>query len=207
MLQHSLKHIIEDANKRKASLFIPVDLLSKEECRSIIARYQAAIEKNFHYWLSAALIAVQTEPSRHITQENLRIEIQDNHCQMLKEFAISARAKPDTSDFNAVSKAVKKIDKIVTQLSGFQCMALITIFESETFSYPYLKELAVKSNASSFKYIEVHMLEDPHHAYECYKALFTEATITRGNMEIQLSAVINAVDDLYHSIFQLPTNF
>jgi hypothetical protein len=72
-IKQTINMIIDDLI---ASLPEPKSLTGAEQ-RGIIARYTAVLEGNFIYWMTAALIAVQSEEARPILLENLYEEVRD----------------------------------------------------------------------------------------------------------------------------------
>src|SRR5437660_12242695 len=92
--------------------------LSPEERRGIIARYTAVLEGNFIYWMTAAYLAVASEPAHAIIEDNLREEVRDNHPGMLRRFAIAARALPTDSDVVAVNQPLQGVRAFVGRLCG-----------------------------------------------------------------------------------------
>lgn len=206
MIQYDLKHKIDTIGKQIESALVPIELLSVEESQRIIKRYVAAIEGNFQYWLATTLITSRSIFGRSITEENFRVEIQENHCSMLRKFAVNANAEPDATDYRAVSKAVECVRCLVAELSGLKCIALMAILESDGFLYPYIADLARKTGSNDFTYTDIHEVEDPDHADQLYKALAAEVRLGYDNPEQQIDEVISALLDLYHSIFE-PENY
>ena len=83
--------IEQTADELLRNLPDPVQL-SYNERRGIIARYGAVLEGNFIYWMTAALLSVQSEEARSIILDNLREEVRDCHPAMMRKFALAARA-------------------------------------------------------------------------------------------------------------------
>src|SRR2546430_16909219 len=72
--------------------------LSPDEQRGIIARYTAALEGNFIYWMTAASLSVGSQQPHSATQENLREEARVTHPGMHRQYAYAAhrgRTHPD----------------------------------------------------------------------------------------------------------------
>src|ERR1700677_4885488 len=68
--------------------------LASEERRGIIGRYTAVLEGNFIYWMTATLLAVQSEDARPIILGNLHEEMREAHPAMMRGVAIVAQALP-----------------------------------------------------------------------------------------------------------------
>src|SRR5262249_10548611 len=83
--------------------------LSPTEHRGLIARDPAVLEGNFIYWMTAAYLAVASEESRSIIQDNLCEEVRDNHPGMLRRFALAAHAFPTDADACAVHQDLENV--------------------------------------------------------------------------------------------------
>src|SRR5258708_17711849 len=100
-----------------------------EQRRGIIARYTAVLEGNFIYWMTATLLAVQSEDARPILLDNLHEEVRDAHPAMLRRFAIAAHAFPTDSDALAVHDDLTKVRLFLGRLSGVQSLLTMAFFE------------------------------------------------------------------------------
>src|SRR5271156_4242823 len=103
------------------SLTAPEKLTSSER-RGIIARYSAVLEGNFIYWMTAALLAIQSEEAKPIILDNLHEEVRDAHPAMLRRFALAAHAYPTDKDAMAVDEDLTKVRVFLGRLSGAQSL-------------------------------------------------------------------------------------
>lgn len=201
MIQDSFQHKIDTLNGQKQAILPPIESLSIIECKEIIRRYVAVVEGNSQSWLAGASIAARSVLGRIIAQENLWIELKENHASLLRQFAINADAEPDIEDFHAVSGVVERIRKLVAEFSGLKSIALMTIIESGINTYPYLASLARKVGSCDFNYTNVHEIEDMEHAVKFYKALTAEMQMNYSECEKDLDEVLILGMDLYHAVF------
>jgi hypothetical protein len=152
--------------------------LSAEERRSIIARYSAVLEGNFIYWMTATLIAVQSESAKEELLENLHEEVKDAHPEMLRRFSIAAHAFPTQEDVLAVKDDVTKVRLFLGRLSATQSLAAMAFFEGFIQKYmAQLAELAAAQGSTEMQYTDVHGVCDIAHTDGLYRALSAELAI------------------------------
>src|SRR5271156_3726345 len=117
--------------------------LSGEERRGIIARYTAVLEGNFIYWMTATLLAVQSDDARPILLDNLHEEVRDAHPAMMRRFAIAAHAFPTDSDALVVHEDLTNVRLFLGRLSGVQNLLTMAFFEGFIQQFmAYLADLA-----------------------------------------------------------------
>lgn len=170
-IQPKIANMIEDLF---ASLPDPNQLTSNER-RGIIARYTAVLEGNFIYWMTAALLSVQSEESRPILLDNLNEEIRDCHPAMLRRFAIAARAFPTDSDALAVHDDLTNMRQFLGRLSGVQTVLTMAFFEGFIQKFmAYLADLAAAQGSAEMEYTDVHGVCDIAHSQGLFRALSVE---------------------------------
>src|SRR5262249_57283615 len=76
--------------------------VSADQRRGIIARYTAVLEGNFIYWMTGALLSVNSQHGREIIIDNLTEEVRDAHPEMMRRFALPAHATPTDADAHAL---------------------------------------------------------------------------------------------------------
>ena len=157
-----------------ASLPDPKKLTGNER-RGIIARYTAVLEGNFIYWMTAALLSVQSEESRPILLDNLHEEIRDCHPAMLRRFAIAAHAFPTDSDALAVHDDLTNVRLFLGRLSGVQTVLTMAFFEGFIQRFmAYLADLAAAQGSVEMEYTDVHGVCDIAHSEGLFRALAVE---------------------------------
>jgi hypothetical protein len=157
-----------------ASLPDPKKLTSSER-RGIIARYTAVLEGNFIYWMTAALLSVQSEESRPILLDNLHEEIRDCHPAMLRRFAIAAHAFPTDSDALAVHDDLTNVRLFLGRLSGVHTVLTMAFFEGFIQRFmAYLADLAAAQGSVEMEYTDVHGVCDIAHSEGLFRALSVE---------------------------------
>jgi len=164
--------------------FPPVERLTADERRGIIARYTAVLEGNFIYWMTGAYLSVGSEEARSIILGNLREEVRDCHPGMLRRFAIAASAVPTDSDALAVYRNLSDVRLFVGRLSPVPIVVMMTFFESFIQRFmPYLAELAQRQGSVEQEYTDVHGVCDITHTQELFHALEAEMTLARDSGE------------------------
>jgi hypothetical protein len=152
--------------------------LTSAERRGIIARYSAVLEGNFIYWMTATLLAVQTEEARPILLENLHEEVRDAHPAMLRRFAIAAHAFPTDTDALAVHEDLTQVRLFLGRLSGVQSVLTMAFFEGYIQRFMvYLADLAQRQGSSEMEYTDVHGVCDIEHTEGLFRALAIEMAI------------------------------
>src|SRR5580704_6165830 len=139
-----------------SSLPVPGQLSSTAR-RGIIARYTAVLEGNFIYWMTATLLAAQSEEARAVIMENLREEVRDCHPVMLRKFALAAKAMPTDSDVLAVHGELTNVRRLAGRLSGVRMILMMAFFESFIQGFmAFLAELAGLQGSAEREYTDVH---------------------------------------------------
>jgi Iron-containing redox enzyme len=160
-----------------ASLPDPKTLTTEEQC-GIIARYTAVLEGNFIYWMTATLLAVQSDDAKPILLENLHEEVRDAHPAMLRRFAIAAHAFPTDHDALAVHEDLTNVRLFLGHLSAVQSLATMAFFEGFIQKFmPYLAELAAAQGSTEMEYTDVHGVCDIGHTAGLFQALSTETAV------------------------------
>lgn len=168
--------------------------LSGAEQRGIIARYTAVLEGNFIYWMTATLVAVQSEEARPILLENLYEEVRDAHPAMLRRFAMAAHAFPTDFDALAVHEDLTKVRLFLARLSSVQSLLTMAFFEGLIQRFmSYLAELAASQGSSEMEYTDVHGVCDIEHTEGLFRALAVEMAIDPATPE----------QDLFEGVFLL----
>jgi hypothetical protein len=152
--------------------------LSSEERRGIIARYTAVLEGNFIYFMTATLLAVQSEDARPIILDNLHEEVRDAHPAMMRRFAIAAHAFPTDSDALAVHEDLTKVRLFLGRLSGVQSLLTMAFFEGFIQKFmAYLANLAAAQRSVEMEYTDVHGVCDVEHTDGLFRALSVEMAL------------------------------
>lgn len=186
------KDNLAHARQRLAS-FLPSQGLSNEQAEAIIRCYTAAIEGNFVSWMGAAAITARSVQGHYAASENLWVEMKDNHAGMLRAFAKSAKAEPQTKDYQATSAAVHSVRSMVGEMSGLKCLTLMAVLENTSTEFiPLLEKFAVQLGATELIYTKVHGEADVKHADQFAWALEHEMTHYEDAQEIVDEAIETA---------------
>jgi hypothetical protein len=173
-IQRQINNMIDDL---MASLPDIKDLTSAER-RGIIARYTAVLEANFIYWMTATLLAVQSEDARPILLDNLHEEVRDAHPVMLRRFAIAAHAFPTDSDSLVVNDDLTNVRLFLGRLSGVQSVLTMAFFEGFIQRFmAYLADLATAQGSVDMEYTDVHGVCDIAHTDGLFRALAVEMAL------------------------------
>jgi hypothetical protein len=173
--------------------------LSAEQRRAIIARYTAVLEGNFIYWMTGALLAVQSGEARAIILENLHDEVRDCHPGMLRRFAQAARAVPTDTDTLAVNPDLTQVRLFIGRLSAAPIVVTMAFFEGFIQKFmAYLADLAMAQGSSEFEYTDVHGVCDVEHSQELFRALDAELALEPVAVNSELFEGIG----LLHSLIQ-----
>jgi hypothetical protein len=173
-IQPTINRIIDDL---MASLPDPKQS-TDEQRRGIIARYTAVLEGNFIYWMTATLLAVQSEDARPILLDNLHEEVRDAHPAMLRRFAIAAHSFPTDSDALAVHDDLTNVRLFLGRLSGVQSVLTMAFFEGFIQRFmAYLADLATAQGSHDMEYTDVHGVCDIAHTDGLFRALAVEMAL------------------------------
>src|SRR5271170_25041 len=171
-----------------------INTLTSSERRGIIARYSAVLEGNFIYWMTAALLAIQSEEAKPIILDNLHEEVRDTHPAMLRRFAIAAHAFPTDKDAMAVDEDLTKVRVFLGRLSGAQSLVTMAFFEGFIQKFMgYLADLATAQGSTDMEYTDVHGICDIAHTQGLFEALSAEMAINP----------LDPADDLYEGVYLL----
>jgi len=173
-LQPAINQIIEEMI---AALPDP-KTLSAEARRGIIARYSSVLEGNFIYWMTATLIATQSEDAKPILLENLHEEVRDSHPHMLRKFYMAAHAVPTAEDALAVDEDLMNVRLFLGRLSAVQSLLTMGFFEGYIQKFmPYLAKLAADQGSTEMEYTDVHGVCDIAHTAGLFQALASEMAV------------------------------
>ena len=176
--QSSLQQDVDVVIDALFASFPDPHLLTAEQRTGIIARYTSVLEGNFIYWMTAALIAAQSQEARSILIENLYEEVRDAHPIMLRKFAVAAHAFPTDVDALAVDVDLTKMRRFLGRLSAVQSILTMAFFEGFIQRFmAYLADLAVAQGSSELEYTDVHGVCDVAHTAGLFRALSLEMAV------------------------------
>lgn len=171
----TIKYKIDTITKNVQEFLLPVDQISEEGARKILGKYTAAIEGNFVNWMAAAAVSSRSVQSRFAAEENIYVEMKDDHPGMLRSFVRSAGAEPTIDNYQAIYGAVNSIRRLVSQMSGAENIALMAILENSSAVFiPFLADLVKKLGSTNLFYTDVHGVADIKHADQFVWALTYE---------------------------------
>lgn len=173
-IKQTINRMIDDLI---ASLPDPNHLTSAER-RGIIARYTAVLEGNFIYWMTATLLAVESEEARPILLDNLHEEVRDAHPAMMRRFAIAAHSFPTDSDALVVHEDLTNVRLFLARLSSVQSLLTMAFFEGYIQRFMgYLAGLATAQGSTDLEYTDVHGVCDIEHTAGLFRAFAMEMSI------------------------------
>jgi hypothetical protein len=163
----------------------PVNQLSGEQRRAIIARYSIVLETNFIHWMSATLISVRSQHAQAIAAQNLREEISENHPGMMRRFTTEAKALPGPEDHECIAEPLEHVRKVVAELDGTKLLVMMLFFEQFIADFmPYLAEIAKAQGSGDFQYTDVHAKADVEHSAQLTLALMAEIDESKNNRSV-----------------------
>ncbi len=186
MPQQSQKHSLDSTIQLQTNSMIDdlmaslpdSERLTGDERRGIIARYTAVLEGNFIYFMTATLLAVQSEDARPILLDNLHEEVRDAHPAMMRRFAIAAHAFPTDLDALAVHFDLTNVRLFLGRLSGVQSVLTMAFFEGFIQRFmAYLAQLAKAQGSVEMEYTDVHGVCDIEHTEGLFRALSAEMAL------------------------------
>lgn len=185
--------------------FLPdASKLSKEQAKKIIQRYTAAIEGNFLSWMGGGAISARSVISKFAVDENLWVEIKDNHPGMLRKFAKDCNAEPNSEDYRYAENEVNAVREIVADLSGIKTITLMATLENTSTAFvPFLAQLGKKLGCKDFTYTDVHGEADIEHADQFLQSLTDEQSLGYQNASKEINNTIKATLVLLRKIFTI----
>jgi len=179
--------------------------LTPEQRRGIIARYTAVLEGNFIYWMTATLLAVQSEEARPILLDNLHEEISESHPVMLRKFTMAAHAFPREIDVLAVHEEMTKIRLFLGKLQGVQSLVTMAFFEGFIQKFmSYLANLAAAQGSTEMEYTDVHGVCDIAHSQGLFRAVSLENSINPISPDADLFEGVDLLSNVIHTIIVGP---
>jgi len=163
--------------RTEVKAFLPdVNSLSSEDCKRILKRYSAAIAGNFVNWMAATAVACRSVEGRYAAEENVYVEVRDDHSGMLKEFVKNSDARPTQEDYDYVEQFVSGVQIEVSKMSGLFLTTLMGVLENTSADFvPFLSEASKKLGNTNLRYTDVHGEADKEHADQFVWALEHEA--------------------------------
>ena len=206
-LKGSIQERIDCAVDSLLASLPPVDRLSSNERRGLIARYTAVLEGNFIYWMTGAYLSVKSDLARSIILENLHEEVRDCHPGMLRRFATAAHAVPTDTDAFAVSRSLSNVRLFIGRLSPVPIVLMMAFFEGFIQRFmAYLADLARLEGSVEQEYTDVHGVCDVAHTQGLLRALETEMSLADDSREpaTNLFEGVELLQSLIRDIFVEP---
>ena len=201
----SIKQNINDIIENLIASLPDPNSLTSAERRGIIARYSSVLEGNFIYWMTASLIAVQSDEARPILLENLYEEVRDAHPAMLRRFAIAAKAFPTDTDALAVDEDMTKVRLFLGRLSAVQSVVTMAFFEGYIQRFMgYLADLAARQGSTEMEYTDVHGVCDVEHTEGLFSALAIEMAVNPLDPDQDLYEGVHLLRTLMQAIVSGP---
>ncbi len=201
-IDKSLASIFSHVTNQVAGLLKSIDSVSQDEAETMIRRYTAAIEGNFLAWMAAAAISGRSIVSRFAAEENLWVEIKDDHPGMLHHFAKATHAEPNIEDFGYVQDEVDALRKMTSELSGLKNITLMAALENTSAAFiPYLAGLAKRCGAQDLTYTNIHGEADIKHANQFLEALTEEQKMKYENPKQDIDEAITLSFSLLKKVF------
>ena len=200
-LDTSVKHRVNNMIDDLMVSLPEINDLTRAERRGIIARYTAVLEGNFIYWMTATLLAVQSEDARPILLDNLHEEIRDAHPAMMRNFAMAAHAFPTDEDALAVHDDLTNVRLFLGKLSGVQSVLTMAFFEGFIQRFmAYLADLAKAQGSVDLEYTDVHGVCDIAHTDGLFRALTVEMEVNPLDPKKDPFEGVNLLRTLIHNI-------
>ena len=203
-IDQKLKAKMEKATNEVKGFLPSPEKLNKEQITKIIQRYAASIEGNFLSWMGGASISCRSVLSKFAVDENLWVEIKDNHPGMLRKFAKDCKAEPNSEDYRYTEKETNEVREIVAELSGIKTITLMATLENTSSAFiPFLAQLGKKLGCKDFTYTDVHGEADIEHADQFLEALTDEQNLGYQNAEKEVDDTIKITLVLLKKIFTI----
>jgi hypothetical protein len=165
LIDPRIQQIFDSAKKEVEGFLPPLEGVDEARGRELIQKYVAAIEGNFVAWMGAAAICARSPQGRFAAEENLWVEMKDDHAGMLRVFAVDAKAEPEAAHYRAVASGVQVIRGLVAEMSGLKTLTLMGVLENTSGVFiPFLDELAKKLGSTNRTYAQIHGEADIAHA-------------------------------------------
>lgn len=190
---------ILEVAKQEVGGFLPES--NKDNEAFILKKYVAAIEGNFIAWMGTAVLCTRSVQGKYAASENLWVEVKEDHAGMLRAFARAANCEPDLSAYQAVSSEVASIRRMVSRLSGLECLTLMAVLENTSSVFvPWFEKIAVELGSTDVTYTKIHGDADIEHANQFSWALSNEMEHYE-NAELVMQQAANTTVQFLRGIF------
>jgi pyrroloquinoline quinone (PQQ) biosynthesis protein C len=177
--------------------------LSAKQRRGILSRYTAVLEGNFIYWMTGALLACRSEETREIILHNLHEEVRDAHPDMLRRFALAAKAVPSEADASAVYANLSAVRAFIGRMSPVRIVLMMGYFEKLIQQWmPYLAELAGLQGSQEREYTDVHGVCDVEHSQELFRALGAEIALAPDAVDAGVFEGVELLNKLNYNVIR-----
>ena len=147
-------------------------------------------------------ISARSVISKFAVDENLWVEIKDNHPGMLRKFAKNCNAEPNSEDFRYVENEVNAVREIVADLSGIKTITLMATLENTSTAFvPFLAQIGKKLGCKDFTYTDIHGEADIEHADQFLESLTDEQSLGYQNSSKEINNTIKTTLVLLRKIF------
>jgi hypothetical protein len=174
MNEEEVRVLIEQA-KKEVMTYLEQDI-NKERAQHIIARYHAAVLGNFVPWMAAAAVSARSVEARFACEENIFVEMHDDHPGILEVFTRETHANLYGDETEKVKNSVAAMRKTISKMHGIKNVTVCAILEgtSEVF-IPYLAKLSKLCESNNQQYTDIHGIADVAHADRFVWALAHES--------------------------------
>jgi len=169
----------------------------------VIARYTAAIAGNFQKWLG---FTTPVHPySQWAIADNLHLEKEENHDDMLRDFAKFCKARPEMGHYDYVGSSVRSVNALFQRgqlLCGLHGLALAAVLENTSKIFiPDLAKRAKECGCTDFTYTDKHGEADVAHSDAFRQALEKERSIEYSHFDLRVREAISHGLVLIRTIF------
>jgi len=184
----------------------PLDVLQKGESEGIIRRYTAVFEQKFTQWMSIALAGAVNKKDFNnevvtALADNLYCEYEQNHPQMLRNFAKYAGAAPTLGDKKMADRFCASIEGLMLPSRPVFAIGVVTALETTSCIFiPYLDKIATNLGVKDHTYTNIHGEADKMHAEQLFTALSIAAT-TEENWQVQTQQAFKKTSHILQYIF------
>lgn len=197
MEKTEIEILLRRAADRLGALLLPVESVTTDRARKIIGRYAGAISPNFVPWLAAAAVSARSLEARFACEENIRVEMIQNHAGMLERFAVASGATATGESGEAVAAMRSEIEK----MDGLYNVTIAAELEhASNIFIPWLASLARRCGSSDLEYTNVHGAADQKHAEQFLWALEHESMLHE-NAAVIIERATRQVEELLRQIF------
>lgn len=202
-----MNHILEEVKKQGDIIKAKLSFINtKDQIRLAFTRYLSVFHPHFIVWVSAMQNSVRSPIAKYAAEDNILLELVENHQDMLLNFMAQINITPSFKEYLNLKHDINLINRVniygvKAKMGVGPATVIYTLEELSKIFIPWMEKAAKKMGATDFTYTRNHGEADKQHSHLAYEASVAEYK-NETNYTYEHNLAYQAVVHLLHNIFQ-----